>query len=940
MAGQGFSFHFYYPPEEYGGHVQNWTAEQDTNGFIYFGNGDGLLIFDGIDWKNIHIGETGRGTSIYSSTDGRVYVSGQSDFGFIKPDSVNNIEYHSLSKEYGKRALPQFETHEWNNAIYFRHLDGINKYDDDELRSFPIPDDTLFGYSVIAGDSLILGSRKGMVSFNQKEVFKRIKGSSFLKGDVIYVAFQKDEKEYLFGSSQNLLFTYDGNTFQKFETKADQYLQENQIYDGIKIHEDLFAFATLYGGVVFIDGEGEMVKIFNENTGLANNMVYDLYLDKEKNLWIGLQKGIQKLLITDNLIHYGEHSGLNDVVLNISFSENYTWVHTIFGLFVSRYLEQEKVILFDPVDFEPSITSLITWRNRSYILAEDGLYQTSDNQIGDRILDFPHMVQVEEAGDDQLQFLTPERIIAYKGATVSTSPVNIDINFSQAMRWKEELYIRNKSNGLYKVLKERIVQFPVENDQDLGISFFNTMGIIENSLFVGTEGEGENGGLYVLQEENNRLSRNHLFDKNTNLNGRQVMSFSQCSESQIWFYANKKIIKLVKIEGVWTPDDSSFGLIKNESTSDTIEGIKCMGDSVWFWGTKGIFYLKNPDFTYNSKFKSNITSVFIDRDSLVFGGYGKPKSELIFPYKDNELRFTYAAASYIDPDRNRCQVKLEGFDQNWSNWTSETQKDYTNIPEGEYSFLIRSKNVYDVEGSTASISFSILPPWYRTWWAYLLYTVTIAGILYTAYKIRVNQLLRVERIRNDIAIDLHDEVSATLSSISYFAEAIQSDKVKKDKDRFVKLIANSAGDAKEKITDIVWAINPEHDDWQAFLSKCRRYASDLLESKGIKYSLKIDEYIPGKLDMQLRQHLWLIFKEMVTNAARHSDAKQLDVIMNYEDGVLKLVVQDDGKGMNIDKVKKGNGLVNIQKRVDLIEGEITLKTSEGFGTRWILKVSV
>jgi signal transduction histidine kinase len=200
--------------------------------------------------------------------------------------------------------------------------------------------------------------------------------------------------------------------------------------------------------------------------------------------------------------------------------------------------------------------------------------------------------------------------------------------------------------------------------------------------------------------------------------------------------------------------------------------------------------------------------------------------------------------------------------------------------------------------------------------------------------------LRVERIRNDIASDLHDEVSATLSSISYFAEAIQSDKVKKDKDRFVKLIANSAGDAKEKITDIVWAINPEHDDWQAFLSKCRRYASDLLESKGIKYSLKIDEHIPGKLDMQLRQHLWLIFKEMVTNAARHSDARQLDVIMNYEDGVLKLVVQDDGKGMNIDKVKKGNGLVNIQKRVDLIEGEITLKTSEGFGTRWILKVSV
>jgi len=155
----------------------------------------------------------------------------------------------------------------------------------------------------------------------------------------------------------------------------------------------------------------------------------------------------------------------------------------------------------------------------------------------------------------------------------------------------------------------------------------------------------------------------------------------------------------------------------------------------------------------------------------------------------------------------------------------------------------------------------------------------------------------------------------------------------------VKLIANSAGDAKEKITDIVWAINPEHDDWRAFLSKCRRFASDLLESKEIKYSLKIDEFIPGKLDMQFRQHLWLIFKEMVTNAVRHSEAKQLDVIFKYENGMLKLVVQDDGIGMDVDQVRKGNGLVNIQKRAGLIDGEITLKTSEGFGTRWILTVS-
>ncbi len=90
--------------------------------------------------------------------------------------------------------------------------------------------------------------------------------------------------------------------------------------------------------------------------------------------------------------------------------------------------------------------------------------------------------------------------------------------------------------------------------------------------------------------------------------------------------------------------------------------------------------------------------------------------------------------------------------------------------------------------------------------------------------------------------------------------------------------------------------------------------------------------------MQLRQHLWLIYKEMITNAVRHSGAKNLDVILKYQHGKLELVVQDDGSGMDVDKVRKGNGLVNINKRADLIGANITLKTSEGFGTRWKLKV--
>ena len=183
-------------------------------------------------------------------------------------------------------------------------------------------------------------------------------------------------------------------------------------------------------------------------------------------------------------------------------------------------------------------------------------------------------------------------------------------------------------------------------------------------------------------------------------------------------------------------------------------------------------------------------------------------------------------------------------------------------------------------------AFTILPPWYRTWWAYLLYLLLTSAILYIAYKIRVNQLLKVERIRTKIASDLHDEVSATLTGISYFAEAVKTNLDVGKKEHFMNLITESAGEAKDKISDIVWSISPENDDWVIFLSKCRRYASDLAESRGLEYDFKIAECINGQLDMNVRQHLWMIFKEMLTNGSAFKYTR-VDVIIDAEHGVFK-----------------------------------------------------
>lgn len=222
------------------------------------------------------------------------------------------------------------------------------------------------------------------------------------------------------------------------------------------------------------------------------------------------------------------------------------------------------------------------------------------------------------------------------------------------------------------------------------------------------------------------------------------------------------------------------------------------------------------------------------------------------------------------------------------------------------------------------------------------FIVTIVVFLsgFFIYRNKILSALKEERTRIRIASDLHDEVSATLTGISYFAEAIKKDKDEEKQRHFMDMISESAGDAKEKISDIVWSVTPENDDWEKFLSKCRRYASDLLESKEVEYELKIAESISGKLEMNNRQHLWMIFKEMLTNAVRHSQAQRVDIIIDSENHVFKIVLQDDGIGFDTSKETFGNGLNNIRKRAQSMGATLSLDSEPNIGTRCRLELDL
>jgi len=209
----------------------------------------------------------------------------------------------------------------------------------------------------------------------------------------------------------------------------------------------------------------------------------------------------------------------------------------------------------------------------------------------------------------------------------------------------------------------------------------------------------------------------------------------------------------------------------------------------------------------------------------------------------------------------------------------------------------------------------------------------------------VNRLLAVERTRTRIARDLHDEVSAILSGISYFSQSVAHDAssaLSETSAHFMSQISKSSAEVLELFHDIIWSINPENDRLGHIVAEVRRYASDLCDTRSIRHEIVTPESLPDhEVEMDRRKNFWLVYKEMVGNAVRHSGCTELRVRLAVErNGALWLHVSDNGKGFEPDRATTRNGVKNIRVRAGLLGAELRLDSSPGTGTRWDMRCAL
>jgi ligand-binding sensor domain-containing protein/two-component sensor histidine kinase len=467
-------------------------------------------------------------------------------------------------------------------------------------------------------------------------------------------------------------------------------------------------------------------------------------------------------------------------------------------------------------------------------------------------------------------------------------------------------------------------------------------------LWVGTFG----GGLNCLELPANLSSESHrdkkmtdlrakIFTQKDGLSDNNVVSILEDEEGNIWAATYNGLSCYRTSEGVFRNFYEEDGLSNNEFNYASF--FKDEQGGMWFGGMNGLNYFDPKNILHAEKNPplclTGFTKYDSRTDSTLVQVIGKqPVDRFIISASDNWFQFNWALPNYFKPDKNHYYVRLEGLDEDWSYLGSTPFVRYNKLPHGNYVLHVKgSDSKGNWSESELAVSITVRPFFYQTWWFYLLVLALVGGIGYSISRARHFRLLEMERMRTRIASDLHDEVGSMLSGLSMQAELLEYSVSEKNRPR-LHHISDISHSAVSKMRDLVWSIDSRRDKVKNLLDRMREQAADLLQPRDITCRFELgDLHLEKKLPVDVRQHIFLFFKEALNNVARHSNALEVNVRFGNFGGQFELSIHDNGSPKEKPAPATGLGLSNMELRAEKLGAKLEMKTDEGFLVKLTMK---
>ena len=723
-----------YSRSDYQAGTQNWDIHQDKDGILYFGNNKGLLEFDGTSWQTYYLPNRTIVRSFAINDSNRIYVGGQNEIGFLELNAAGKKIYTSLTHLIPQEALGFEDV--WKirfreDRVFFYSEKAIMSLQDTTVKVMLPPSGRFENFFEIDDEFYFQDKEKGLFRL-QGEALVHIEGSEQFNNKRI-VAIIPIGAENIIITFSDGLFVMDTGGIRYWETEATPFLKENHAYCATLLSNQQIAIGTVLNGLLIIDSNGKPATHLNKSKGLQNNTILCLKEDRENNLWLGLDNGIDYVELNSPFSFLPPYLGVEGTAYTSIVHNGYLYLGTNQGLFYMPWDES-----FNPLEvgkFKPVANAA----GQVWNLCPMGEEVVVCQHKGASILDGGRTIPFSAIeGAWKFMELSKRPGYAIEGAYSGLYLYQQDATqlggwklahkyegFDESARIFEldeegNIWVSHAYKGLFKLeLSEDLSAIKKSTlygaEQGLPVDLFMNVAKIRNELVFTTPNGAykydKNKDLFYPYEE-----LNDAFGENNNIH-----RLLEDEIGNVWFSVNKSFGVLnVKQQGVFNKLELMYFNQIQDELVDGFEHVYTPGDNNVFIGTERGFVHYNRGSKRNTEAPfevliRNVTSI-TEGDSVIFEGSLKQHNS-DFPVYMNDFRFSYSAPFYEKRKHILYRYKLDGFEQDWSGWSSKTEKEYTNLSDGVYHFEVQAQNAYGQISKTERFTFTIAPPWYKTIYA-------------------------------------------------------------------------------------------------------------------------------------------------------------------------------------------------------------------------------
>lgn len=842
-----------FTPGTYNAGNQNWMIGQGPNRFLYFANNEGLLEYNGSEWK---LYPSPNETIIRSVkvVGNRIYTGCYMEFGYWSRRVDGTLQYFSLSKKVRRHVLDDEQF--WNIVQYdrwiiFQSLNQIFIYDTNTSKFNIISPKTGVNRVYIAGNAIYYQTF-GTGLFEIENGHSRLVSADRQLIDNKLVNIFALQDRLLLQTHYNGFLQMAGGVVSRWATEADSELQSTNIYSSQRLSDGGFALGTVSNGIYILSPQGKVRYHITQNKGLSNNTALSLFEDKDKNLWVGLDNGINCINLRSAVHSFADDTGFLGTVYASMLHGGNLYIGTNQGLFFKRYRSRE------PFSFIPGtkgqVWSLYSYNNTlfcghdlgtfiingasaAHIFPASGTWKFARHPYNANLLlqGNYHGISVLENTGGGWKFRNWLRGFDYSSRYFEVSGRN-------------DIYISHEYKGVFRITADDDYTKATEifayknpaKGKNSSLCTFN------NAIYYATK-----YGFYRLNRNNRKFERDAgmsmAFQADKYTSGKMIPDEAA---GRLWFFSMNyinyfsygKLDSGIKHHTIAIPSSLT-------NSMQGYENITPLEMGRYLIGTTDGFYTIAPDELAFARYNMVITGMEVseqNREPVMAGMSGNPE----FGHRANNVTFYYTVPEYTKYLNAEYRYKLEGFQDEWSGWSGRPGINFKNLPPGDYTFRVMARTGDKLSLNVPAISFAIAKPWYASTFAILFYGILacIAAYMinraYTRYYNRQrqklieenNRLLEIKELENEQELmrikneQLQQDFESknrelAVSTMNLIRKNELLSAIKED-------LKKQAGEGERTVKSVITTINKninEDDTWDIFKEAFNNADKDFLK---------------------------------------------------------------------------------------------------------------